>query len=195
MTGPSRDAELVARLTELGLTVATAESLTAGAVCSRLAEVPGVSSVLRGGVVSYTNALKTDLLGVEAELLEARGAVDDEVARRMACGVLLTTGADVGLSTTGVAGPEPHQGQPVGTVWTAVAVRTDSLRRGGLRVSEDWEPRTLSTEAGPVRVRCRAELRLFEGDRAAVRAGSVEGAVGLLRDLAESVPPDHRPHG
>ncbi len=105
-------------------TVATAESLTGGLVCAALTSVPGASAVVRGGVVAYATELKALLLGVPADLLGARGAVDPDVAAAMAEGVRGRLGADVGLATTGVAGPDPADGKPVGTVYVAVATPT-----------------------------------------------------------------------
>lgn len=103
------------------LTVATAESLTAGMVAAGLADTPGASGMLQGGVVAYQNSVKVRLLGVSAELLEAVGSVDGGVAEQMADGARQACGADVGISTTGVAGPEPHDGKAVGTVFVGVA--------------------------------------------------------------------------
>ncbi|MGM7670175.1 CinA family protein [Microbacterium sp. A93] len=125
MTEPSAPRDLPAAvvhgLLRRGLTVATAESLTAGMLAGTLAEVPGASGTLQGGVIAYQNHVKQTLLGVDAELLARHGAVHPEVARQMAEGARRATGADVGLATTGVAGPEPHQGQPVGTVYVGLA--------------------------------------------------------------------------
>nr|WP_309080510.1 CinA family protein [Zhihengliuella sp.] len=115
--GAELAAAIVASGTEQGLTVATAESLTAGLVAAALADVPGSSAVLRGGVVSYHNAVKSGLLGVPEELLAERGSVDPEVARSMAAGARAACGADIAVSTTGVAGPSAHDGKPVGTVY------------------------------------------------------------------------------
>ncbi|BDV30256.1 CinA family protein [Microbacterium terricola] len=103
-----------------GWTVAVAESLTGGLVVSALVSVPGASAHVRGGVVAYATDVKGSLLGVDAGLLAARGAVDPEVARQMAEGVRTLLGADVGIATTGVAGPDAQDGQPVGTVHIAV---------------------------------------------------------------------------
>ncbi|MFJ3958708.1 CinA family protein [Arthrobacter sp. NPDC090010] len=111
----------------LGVTVATAESLTAGLVAARLADVPGASGTLRGGVVSYHNDVKRDLLGVSAELLAERGSVDADVARAMAAGARVACGADLAVSTTGVAGPDAHDGKPVGTVYIGVADASGSV--------------------------------------------------------------------
>lgn len=104
-----------------GWSVAAAESLTGGRLTAALVDVPGASAHLRGGIVAYSTALKTSALGVEADLLAARGAVDPAVAEQMAQGVRHVLRADVGLATTGVAGPDPQDGQPVGTVFVAVS--------------------------------------------------------------------------
>ena len=113
--------ELIERLTHRGLTVAVAESLTGGLLCAALTEVPGASAAVRGGVVAYATDLKASLLGVSEELLATHGAVDSDVALQMATGVASQLGADIGLSTTGVAGPEPQDGKAVGTVFIACA--------------------------------------------------------------------------
>lgn len=108
-------------LMDRGLTMATAESLTAGGLAAAVADVPGASIALSGGVIAYQNAVKHRLLKVDQELLDAVGAVDEQVATQMARGVRQTVGADIGISTTGVAGPESHQGKSVGTVWVAIS--------------------------------------------------------------------------
>jgi nicotinamide-nucleotide amidase len=109
-------------LTAKGKTVATAESITAGLVAHRLGQVPGISRWLRGGIVAYTNEMKTTLLGVPAELIERCGAVSAEVAEAMALGARHRFGADLCVSTTGIAGPDSDSsGQPVGTVFVGVA--------------------------------------------------------------------------
>ncbi|WP_342000465.1 CinA family protein [Microbacterium sp. LWH7-1.2] len=104
-----------------GWSIAVAESLTGGRVTAALVDIPGASVSVRGGVVAYATDLKATALGVEADLLAARGAVDPTVAEQMAHGVRRVLRADVGLATTGVAGPDPQDGQPVGTVYIAVA--------------------------------------------------------------------------
>lgn len=104
-----------------GVSVATAESLTAGWIAAAVADVPGASAVLRGGVVSYHNEVKQELLGVDASLLQSRGSVDPEVARQMAQGARRVCGSDFAVSSTGVAGPEPHDGKDVGTVFIGYA--------------------------------------------------------------------------
>ena len=159
-----RAAAAVRRLGERRLTVATAESLTGGLVCAALTDVPGASSVVRGAVVSYANELKSGVLGVDAALLRSQGAVQPEVAGQMAVGVCLALGSDVGIATTGVAGPDPSDGQPVGTVYVAVA-----LPVGGSPADRGGSPQ-------------RVEVRRLDlpGDRAAVRAATVDAALALL---------------
>ena len=135
-------ARLIDRLIELGWTVAVAESLTGGLVVSSLVGVAGASRAVRGGVVAYDTGLKRSLLGVDPALLEAHGPVHPRVARQMAKGVrdaLAVDGrpADVGIATTGIAGPDSPDGQPVGTVHVAVSTplgtRVDSLALAGDR--------------------------------------------------------------
>src|SRR6185437_11721493 len=119
--------DLVGRAVTAGTTVAVAESLTAGLVVGTLASVPGASQVLRGGVVAYATDLKATLLGVDPALLAEGGAVQADVALAMADGVAHRLGADYGLATTGVAGPDPQDGHPPGTVF--VAVHAPNARR------------------------------------------------------------------
>jgi len=100
--------------------IAAAESLTGGRVIAALVDIPGASAHVRGGIVAYATDLKARVLGVDEGLLAERGAVDAEVALAMAGGVRRVMGADVGLATTGVAGPDAQDGKPVGTVHIAV---------------------------------------------------------------------------
>jgi nicotinamide-nucleotide amidase len=102
-------------------TLASAESLTGGLIAATIVEIPGVSSVFRGGLVVYATDLKHTLAGVPERLLEERGAVDADVARALATGTRERLAADWALATTGVAGPEPQDGRPVGLVYVAVA--------------------------------------------------------------------------
>jgi nicotinamide-nucleotide amidase len=148
-------AGLIAALTARSLTIATAESLTGGLVCAALTDVPGASAVVRGGVVAYATDLKGGLLGVDPALLAAGGAAQKEVASQMALGVCRLLGAAVGVATTGVAGPDPQDGRPVGTVFVAVA------RGGAARV---------------------IALRL-QGSRDAIRRETVSAAVRLATSL------------
>ena len=117
---------VVRALTANAASIAVAESLTGGLVVAELIGVPGASAAVRGGVVAYATPLKASLLGVDPMLLAERGAVDPEVARQMAVGVRDRSGVDGvaatwGVSTTGVAGPDPQDGQAVGTVFIGIA--------------------------------------------------------------------------
>ena len=112
---------VLAGLGERHLTLAVAESLTGGQVCSTLVAVPGASAVVVGGVVAYATRLKVEMLGVDAEHLARTGPVDGRVAQEMARGVSALMGADLGLATTGVAGPGDSDGHPAGTVHVAVS--------------------------------------------------------------------------
>ena len=119
---PAPDAgEGVRLLRERGETIATAESLTGGLLCAALVDVPGASDVVVGGLVAYATQVKTDVLGVDADLVAARGTVDPGVAVEMAASVARVLGSDWGVSTTGVAGPGPSEGKPAGTVYVALA--------------------------------------------------------------------------
>ena len=118
----SQDAhEIIRAFAAAGQTIATAESLTGGLLCAALTHVPGASAVVRGGVVAYATDIKRDILDVDEALLASGGAVDPDVAAAMAQGACAMLGADLGISTTGVAGPEPQDGKPVGTVFIALA--------------------------------------------------------------------------
>ena len=122
MTVPQPAASaLVHEAVRRGLTVATAESLTGGALAAAVVGVAGASACFEGAVVSYSNRVKTEVLGVPARLLAERGSVDPDVAIAMAEGARRRLGTDWAVATTGVAGPEPHDGKPVGTVYLGVA--------------------------------------------------------------------------
>jgi nicotinamide-nucleotide amidase len=150
--------EAIGLLISAGQTAATAESLTGGLVAAALTGVPGSSAVFRGGIIAYATELKTDLLGVPADLLARHGPVHADVAAAMAAGVRQRLGAAYGLATTGVAGPGPADGHPAGTVFIAV------LGPSGL-------------------VGCQLNL---QGDRPRVREGSVQEIMSLLvRTLRE----------
>ena len=115
-------------LTERGLTLATAESCTGGAIASRFTAMPGASVYFRCGVVSYSNEAKVEVLGVDPEVIRRFGAVSEEVARQMAEGARRIAGADFAVSTTGIAGPTGGSAEkPVGTVWMAVATPADTV--------------------------------------------------------------------
>lgn len=110
-------------------TVATAESCTGGLLAARLTDIPGASDVFHMGAVTYVNEVKSMLLGVPEALLAEKGAVSAEVARAMAEGVRRKAGADFGLSITGVAGPEPSEGKPVGLIYLALAAQDGTFVR------------------------------------------------------------------
>lgn len=134
--------DVVAELTRRGLTIAVAESLTGGLLVAELVSVPGASVVVNGGVVAYNTALKRSLLGVDARLLAEHGAVHPDVAGQMANGVRMACAVEgvpaaIGIATTGVAGPDPQDGQPVGTVFVGISSDAEtsilSLRLEGSR--------------------------------------------------------------
>ncbi|ALV32911.1 CinA family protein [Streptomyces sp. CdTB01] len=156
----SQAADVVRLLTVRGETLAVAESLTGGLVAADITGVPGASKAFRGSVTAYATELKHELLGVDADLLAARGAVDPQVAAQMAAGVRKALGADWGIATTGVAGPEPQDGRPVGTVFVAV--------------DGPFGPGSGSASGGKVEA-----LRL-NGDRAEIRRESVRSVLALL---------------
>lgn len=147
---------LVAELREQRLTLAVAESVTGGALASAIVAVPGASTVFVGGIVAYATRLKAELLGVDADLLEREGAIHPAVAEQMATGVRDRTGADVGLATTGAAGPDPQDGHAPGEVWVALAT-AESVTSTRLDLA---------------------------GDRSAVRRGAVDAALALALGLA-----------
>ncbi|WP_243744623.1 CinA family protein [Streptomyces hainanensis] len=153
---PAIAEQVLGLLTRRGETVAVAESLTGGLVAAALTTVPGASKAFVGSVTAYATAVKREVLGVDGELLAERGAVDAEVARQLATGVRELLGAGWGVATTGVAGPEPQDGHPVGTVFVAVSAPGS----GGVV----------------------AQRLMLRGDRAAVRAESVRAVLILLRN-------------
>ncbi|MEY4899304.1 MAG: hypothetical protein RL294_1115 [Actinomycetota bacterium] len=123
-----RVARLIDALAAAGETVAVAESLTGGLVCSTLVNPAGASRVIVGGAVVYSTDVKASVLGVDAGLLAERGAVDAAVAVQMATRARSKFGSTIGISTTGVAGPDPQDGIAVGSVYVAVTSdRGDSV--------------------------------------------------------------------
>ncbi len=133
---------LIDALVAAGETVAVAESLTGGLVLSTLVNPAGASRVVVGGVVAYSTDVKSSVLGVDAGLLAERGAVDAAVAVQMADRVRAQFGATIGLSTTGVAGPDSQDGVAVGTVFVALSSdRGESVEEhhlGGTRDDVRW---------------------------------------------------------
>jgi nicotinamide-nucleotide amidase len=124
--------QVIAELVRSGRRIAVAESLTGGLLVAELISVPGASAAVLGGVVAYTTELKHSLLGVDSDLLREVGAVHPDVARQMAVGVrtALAVGgrpAEIGIATTGVAGPGTQDGQPVGTVFVGFAIGDEAL--------------------------------------------------------------------
>lgn len=113
-------AEVVKLLKKENLTIATAESLTAGLLANKIAEIPGVSKILRGGIIAYQDEIKIAELGVQAETINKYGAVSEQTAVEMAAGVAKRLNTDVAIATTGVAGPKTSEHKPVGTVFIAV---------------------------------------------------------------------------
>ena len=148
-------ADVVDALRRHGLTIAVAESLTGGLLVAELVSVPGASAVVRGGVVAYATDLKAALLGVDSALLDAVGAIHPDVAEQMAAGVRSRLGADIGVATTGAAGPEPQDGHAPGEVWLGFAIG-DRATSVGLALG---------------------------GDRAAIRGDTVSESLSRLREL------------
>ena len=150
----------IAQLAELmqkkGWMLASAESCTGGMIAAACTDVAGSSNWFERGFVTYSNAAKTELLGVDTGLIEQQGAVSEAVARAMAAGALARSKAQVSVAVTGVAGPGGGSAEkPVGTVWFGFAV--------GDQVT--------------------SEIKQFAGDRAAVRQATVEHAVQRLCKL------------
>lgn len=115
-------------LIERGATLALAESCTGGKIASKFTAMAGASAYLLAGVVAYANEAKTNILGVDAELIRRHGAVSEEVARQMAEGARRVAGTDYALATTGIAGPTGGTAEkPVGTVWFALATPTETI--------------------------------------------------------------------
>lgn len=145
-------AEVVRWLAARGETLAVAESLTGGLLAAAIVAVPGASAVFRGGLVVYATDLKESLAGVPAAVLAGRGPVHPEVALALAEGVRERCRSDWGLATTGVAGPDPQEGVPVGTVYVAVAGPDDA----------------------------EVQALALPGDRMAIRQAAVDAALSLL---------------
>lgn len=144
---PDLETVVVRMLTERGMTLAAAESCTGGLIAKRLTDVPGSSAVFKGGVVSYCNEVKADLLGVPEDVLEQYGAVSEQTACAMARGVKTALGCDLAVATTGVAGPGcDDAGNPAGLVYIALAYGEDvSVRR--MQLSNATRARVRTTAA------------------------------------------------
>jgi nicotinamide-nucleotide amidase len=138
----------------------TAESCTGGWIGKAITDVSGSSAWFAGGAVSYSNALKQEMLGVKAATLARRGAVSEATVREMAEGALVTLGGDIAVAVSGIAGPDGGTAdKPVGTVWIAWSVRTAN-----------------GIETG-------ADRRVFAGDREAVRRQTVHFALARILAL------------
>lgn len=150
-------ARLAAALLARGWTMASAESCTGGLIAGACTDLSGSSLWFERGFVTYSNAAKAEMLGLDPALIEAHGAVSEAVARAMAAGAVARSRAQVALAVTGVAGPTGGSAaKPVGTVWFA------------------WQADG----------RLDSECRRFDGDRAGVRAQAVAHALaGLLRRI------------
>jgi nicotinamide-nucleotide amidase len=155
--------ELLARLLmQKGWMMATAESCTGGLIAANCTDLAGSSNWFERGFVTYSNAAKSELLGVDPALINRHGAVSEPVVRAMASGALAHSQAQVAVAVTGVAGPGGGSAEkPVGTVWLA------------------W-----ATPMGVV-----SEVQHFAGDRAAVRLATVHHALGKLTDLIQTIKP------
>ncbi|MGI4959748.1 MAG: CinA family protein [Janthinobacterium lividum] len=159
--------ELLDVLTAAMLTVATAESCTGGLVAASLTHHAGSSASVLGGAVTYSNAMKHELLGVEMTLFDRVGAVSPDVAAAMADGALERSGADLAVSTTGIAGPGGgSQDKPIGLVWFGISAR-------GMQT--------------------RTRSMVLPGDRAGIREAAVREALTMLRQAADEVSQSDRP--
>ncbi|SDO87938.1 nicotinamide-nucleotide amidase [Rhodoferax sp. OV413] len=149
--------------------LATAESCTGGMIAAACTDLAGSSNWFERGFVTYSNHAKTQMLGVDAALIAAHGAVSEPVVRAMAAGALAHSQAQVAIAVTGVAGPGGGSAEkPVGLVWLGFAL------------------------PGPEQTAIYSECRQFAGDRAAVRAATVEYA---LQRLVELIKPPRTPPG
>ncbi|KXH80048.1 competence/damage-inducible protein A [Sporosarcina sp. HYO08] len=122
-TLPSKAAEILKRN---GWTISAAESLTAGMFMAELGGESGISSTLQGGTVVYNEKMKVELLGIHPEVLSAHGIVSSECAAALAESVRKKYNSDIGVGLTGAAGPDPHDGQPAGTVWIGIAFKNEA---------------------------------------------------------------------
>lgn len=159
-------------------TISFCESLTAGLASATLASVPGASDVLRGGIITYATELKIALAGVDETVIEQHGVVSAAVAREMARGCRKACATDWAVSLTGVAGPDPQDGHPVGEVWIGLS-------------GPDWTASSLAAEILPAAagrfalVPGAAEpLRVLAGQRNEIREAAVDAALlGALRAI------------
>ncbi|MDU0477904.1 CinA family protein [Staphylococcus chromogenes] len=169
---------LVDKLRAAGQTVGTCESLTAGLIAAGIADVPGASDVLRGGLVTYSDEVKTCLAQVPAELIDVHGAVSSQVAEAMATGARAALQVDWAVGITGVAGPDPVDGNPVGTVWLAIAGPNGV--HSVERVLPEGHTRWALREGAP------EPEEVMDGNRAEIRAASAEYALQRLLDAVSA---------
>lgn len=161
--------EIIAKAQDLGLSIGTAESCTGGLIAKKITDIEGASLVYKGSIVSYSNELKMQQLGVKAKTLQDYGAVSEQTAREMAAGALAALGVDIAVSTTGVAGPDGGSDEkPVGTVWIGIAQKNTSGNTSG----------TTSFSATQY---------TFGGSRDRIREQATQEALGILfKALADS---------
>ena len=142
---------IVALLSERGETVAVAESITAGGLGAAITHAPGASQVFLGGMITYSNDVKINILGIDGALIEQYSVVSEEVANAMADAVREKFGSTWGIATTGIAGPGDYQGIPEGTVWVAIR--------------------------GPINQSIQLQL---DGGREGIRTGAISSAIGTF---------------
>lgn len=167
---------LVRTLTERGETLAFCESLTAGLASATVATVPGASNVLRGGLVTYATELKGSLAGVPAALLDRHGPVSSVTARHMARGARSVCGATWGVALTGVAGPDPQDGHPVGEVHIAVAGPSRTVSHPAAEILTDIAGAPELSQFALV-PGAREPVRVLVGERQQIRELAVAAAL------------------
>ena len=154
-------AKLVSLSTARGVTFGTAESCTGGLIAASVTDIPGASAVFFGGIVSYDNSVKEQLLGVKQRTLEAYGAVSEQTAREMARGAVSALGTALAVSVTGIAGPGGGSAEkPVGLVYIAASSKSGDIA---------------------------CQKNLFEGDRMQIRLQTVVSALEMLIFAVEKI--------
>jgi nicotinamide-nucleotide amidase len=159
-------ADILKKAQKRGMTIVTAESCTGGLLAAAFMRAPGASKNFHGGIVAYTKEAKKAMLGVPRDLLESKGAVNEEVAVALAKGALARSPATVSVAITGVAGPEPDEdGNPVGLVYCAVAQRGESLRYRALRLECASQERDAILQEAMMRALTLLSSFCFEQER------------------------------
>ncbi|MGH1469989.1 MAG: CinA family protein [Cellvibrionaceae bacterium] len=173
-------AQLAKHLVQRHWTVSAAESCTGGGVAHTFTALSGSSQWFEGGFVTYSNRMKTAMLGVDSSVLETCGAVSEAVVEQMAIGALDKSGANLSVAISGVAGPDGGTVEkPVGTVWFAWAVR---LQKGSLRKSSLMKQNDQVGSVG-----CYCELHQLKGDRLSIREQAVVIAIkGLIEQIKKT---------